>query len=128
MKTKTIGIGLACLMISFIAQVSLGAEIKILEYPKIVNQGQQVKIKVAWKDFPTDKDYILRCQLEDQDSPFPIFIFQDVSVLQSKGEMSVTLPVPPTIMATKTAKFIVAFISNTKAGTIRWPQRKQTKI
>lgn len=114
MKAKIIGVGLACLMISFIAHVGFGAEINILEYPKMVNQGQEVKIKVAWKDFPTDKDYILRCQLEDQDSPFPIFIFQDVSVLQSKGEMSVTLPVPPTITATKTAKFIAAFISKTK--------------
>lgn len=114
MKTKIIGAGLGCLIIAFIAQVGLGTEISILEYPKIVSQGQQAKIKVAWKDFPTEKDYILRCQLEDQDSAFPIYIFQDVSILKQTGEMSVTLSVPPTTTSTKTAKFIAAFISKTK--------------
>ncbi len=114
MKAKIIGVGLGCLIIALIAQVGLGTEINILEYPKIVSQGQQIKIKVAWENFPADKDYILRCQLEDQNSAFPIYIYQDVSILQQKGEMSVTLSVPPTITATKTAKFIVAFISNTK--------------
>lgn len=114
MKAKIIGVGLACLMISFIAQVGRATELNILEYPKIVGQGQQIKLKVSWKDFPVEKDYILRCQLEDQDSPFPIYVFQDVSILQQKGEMSVTLSVPPTITATKTAKFIAAFISKAK--------------
>lgn len=114
MKTKIIGAGLTCLIMAFTAHAGLCAEINILEYPRIVSQGQQVKLKVEWKNFPTEKDYILRCQLEDQDSAFPIYIFQDVSVSQQKGEMSVVLSVPSTITATKTAKFVAAFISNTK--------------
>ncbi len=114
MKTKIIGAALACLMVAFVVQISPCTEIKILEYPNTVSQAQQVKVKIAWKDFPVESHYILRCQLEEQDSPSPIFIFQDVSVLQSKGEMSVTLPIPPTITSTKTAKFIAAFISETK--------------
>lgn len=114
MKAKIIGVGLACLVMTFLAQVGFTTEIKILEYPKMVSQGQQVKVKISWKDFPVEKDYILRCQLEDKDSSFPIYIFQDISILQRTGEMSVTLSVPPTTTSTKTAKFIAAFISKAK--------------
>lgn len=114
MKARIIGIGLVCLIITFLAQVGLATEINILEYPKIVSQGQQVKVKISWKDFPVEKNYVLRCQLEDKDSSFPIYIFQDISILQRSGEMSVTLSVPQTTTSTKTAKFIAAFISKAK--------------
>lgn len=114
MKARIIGTGLVCLIITFLAQVGLATEINILEYPKIVSQGQQVKVKISWKDFPVEKNYVLRCQLEDKDSSFPIYIFQDISILQRSGEMSVTLSVPQTTTSTKTAKFIAAFISKAK--------------
>lgn len=114
MGIKVIGAGLACLIMTSLAQPGFATEIKITEYPLIVKEGQQIKVKVSWKDFPTDKDYLLRCQLEDKESQFPIYIFQNVSILQQTGEMYVTLSIPSTVMATKTARFVAAFISNTK--------------
>jgi hypothetical protein len=116
MAKKIMGLGLACLMALSVSNLALAAdaEVKILEYPTKVSAGETIKVKVSWKNVPTDKDYILRTQLEDWEAKPPVCVVKDTSITMANGENVVTLTIPKAIGATNTAKFVAAFISKTK--------------
>ncbi|MDP3786971.1 MAG: hypothetical protein Q8R05_05455 [Candidatus Omnitrophota bacterium] len=116
MARRITGLGLACLMVLFVSNFALAAdaEVKVLEYPTKVSAGETIKVKVGWKNVPTNKDYILRTQLEDWETKPPVCIFKDTPITTANDETVVTLTMPKAIVATNTAKFIAAFISKTK--------------
>lgn len=109
-------LGLVCLMALFVANVVLAAdaEVTVLEHPTKVSAGETIKVKVSWKNVPTNKDYILRTQLEDWGTKPPVCIFKDTPITTTNGETVVTLAIPKVVAPTDTARFLAAFISKTK--------------
>jgi len=116
MARRIAGFGLVCLMALFISNLVLAAdpEVKVLEYPAKAFAGETIKVKVSWNNVPTNKDYVLRTQLEDWEAKPPVCVFKDTSVATANGETVVTLTIPKVIAATNKAKFVAAFISKTK--------------
>ena len=90
------------------------SEVSIEQFPKTVAVGQTANIAVTWKDFPGDQNYILRVQLQDSGADPPIFIFNDFEIVKPEGRLDVNLAVPYSVTASKSAKFVAAFISRTK--------------
>lgn len=116
MARRITGLGLVCLMVLFVSNLALAAdaEVKVLEYPTKVSAGETIKVKVGWKNVPTNKDYILRTQLEDWEAKPPVCVVKDTSITMINGETIVTLAIPKVVGMTNTAKFVAAFISKTK--------------
>lgn len=116
MVRRIAGFGSVCLIALFISNLVLAAnpEVKVLEYPTKVSAGETIKVKVSWNSIPTNKDYVLRAQLEDWAAKPPVCVFKDASVTTANGETVVTLTIPKVIAATDKAKFVAAFISKTK--------------
>ena len=90
-----------------------GAEVNIDQFPKVVSTGQNANIVVTWNDFPVSKGYLLRVQLQDSEVSPPIFVFQDFDVTKPEGRLEVSLPIPLTVTASNSAKFVAAFLSKT---------------
>ena len=91
-----------------------GTEINIDRFPKAVSAGQNADLVVTWKEFSGEKEYILRVQLQDGEANPPIFVFQDLEITKPEGQLEITLPIPLTVTASESAKFVAAFISRTK--------------
>jgi hypothetical protein len=57
----------------------------------------------------------MRVQLQDSEVVPPVFVFNDFEVDKSGGQMEIPLKIPFTVTASKSAKFVAAFISKAKA-------------
>jgi hypothetical protein len=58
---------------------------------------------------------MMRVQLQDSDVVPPVFVFNDIEVDKSDGKTEVALKIPFTATSSKSAKFVAAFISKTRA-------------
>lgn len=116
MAKRIAGFGLVCLIALFISNLVSAAdpEVNVLEYPTKVSAGETIKVKVEWKNIPTNKDYILRTQLEDWEAKPQICIFKDTAITMGNGETVVNFTTPKTIAATNTAKLVAVFLSKSK--------------
>ncbi len=103
-----------CVMAGF-AQFACAADVNVLEFPKMVAPGEDANVKVSWNDIPTDKDYVIRVQLEDWDAKPPVCSFKDFPVSSPSGEMVAILPVASNTGGSASAKFVVAALSKSKA-------------
>mgnify|MGYP003394035261 CR=1 FL=1 len=109
------GIVIACAAILLVSGLAAAAEVNIVDFPKSVAPGESVKVKISWNDIPTDKDYVLRLQLEDWDAKPPVCSFKDFPLTSASGETVMSLPVEKKSGGTSSAKFVIAALSKLKA-------------
>jgi len=114
MSKNAVKLVLAAMVIFSFSRPSHGAQVNIDQFPKTVSTGQNANIVVSWNDFPVSKDYMLRVQLQDSEVSPPIFVFQDFDITKPEGKLEVSLPIPLTVTASNSAKFVAAFLSKTK--------------
>lgn len=105
----------AVCMLAVSTRFACAADVNVLEFPKMVAPGEDANVKVSWNDIPTDKDYVIRVQLEDWDAKPPVCSFKDFPVSSPSGEMVAVLPVASNTGGSASAKFVVAALSKLKA-------------
>lgn len=89
-------------------------DVAIEQYPKTVAAGQAANLRISWSGHKVNDEYMMRVQLQDSESVPPIFVFNDYGIDKSEGTAEITLKIPLTVTASKSAKFVAAFISRTK--------------
>jgi len=105
---------IACLIAGFV-KFACATDVNVLEFPKMVAPGEDANVKVSWNDVPTDKDYVIRVQLEDWEAKPPVCSFKDFPVSSPSGKMTAILPVAANTGGSSSAKFVVAALSKSKA-------------
>jgi len=90
------------------------AEIIIDQYPRTVAAGQAANLRISWNGYTVNDEYIMRVQLQDSEAVPPIFVFNDYEIDKSGGTTEIALKIPLNVTASKSAKFVAAFISKTK--------------
>ena len=108
-------IAVACAAVLLISQLAAAAEVNIVDFPKSVTPGESAQIKVSWSEVPTDKDYVLRVQLEDWEAKPPVCSFKDFPLTSGSGETVVSLPIEKKSGGSSSAKFVIAALSKSKA-------------
>ena len=101
-------------LLAFTCGIALATDVLILDYPKNVSPGGTAAVKVSWKDFPMDKDYVLRVQVEDWDAKPPVCSFKDFALKEGSGEASFDLPIVSNSGGSNTARFVAAILSKSK--------------
>ncbi len=89
-------------------------DITIDQYPKTVAAGQAANLRISWSGHTLNDEYIMRVQLQDSEAVPPIFVFNDYGIDKSEGTAEIALKIPLNVTASKSAKFVAAFISKTK--------------
>ena len=106
---------LACFALLLVAQSAIATEVNVIDFPKNVVPGETAQVKINWADVPTDKDYVIRVQLEDWDAKPQICSFIDLPLTSSSGETTAALPIAKNSGSSTSAKFVVAALSKSKA-------------
>ena len=94
--------------------ISPAFKFSIVESPKSVTRGSNVKVKVSWKDVTAGKDYKLIVQLENCDEKPGFAYAATIEDVKSSGEAVVGIKIPPSAKPAKNCNFTAAFISKTK--------------
>ena len=115
MGKLVVAIVIACAALFLVSQLAAATEVNIVDFPKSVTPGESAQVKVSWSEVPTDKDYVLRVQLEDWDAKPPVCSFKDFPLTSANGETVVSLPIDKKSGGTSSAKFVIAALSKSKA-------------
>ncbi|MDP3979870.1 MAG: hypothetical protein Q8Q33_00495 [Chlamydiota bacterium] len=89
------------------------ASVSIDKYPTSIKAGDTVDVVVRWAGVPTDKDYILRIQLENWDVNPGILILKDVEKFSESGAKVITVEVPKKTPKASGCRFLAVFLSKT---------------
>lgn len=98
-----------------LVSTAFAASIKITDYPKIVNAGKSVEVKLNWQDIPT-ANYKLLVQLENWDFKPGVAITKDIPYRKSSGDITVSLDIPANVTLNPASgyRFVAAFVSVAK--------------
>ena len=99
------------LLTLFFVQKSEAASLVIDKFPSGVRAGDTIDVQLSWTGVPTDKDYVLRVQLENWDVNPGICIFKDVEKFSETGSLVVTLDVPKNTNKGQGCRILAAFLS-----------------
>lgn len=94
--------------------ISRAFRLSIVEFPKSVKKGSNVKVKVSWKDVTAGKDYKVIVQLENWDEKPGFAYAATIEDVKASGEAVVEIKIPLGAKPAKNCNFTAAFISKTK--------------
>lgn len=95
-------------------RISPAFKFSIVESPKIVKRGSNVKVKVSWKDVGIGKGYKLVVQLENCEEKPGFAYAAAIEDVKPSDEAVVEIKIPLTAKPAKNCNFTAAFISKTK--------------
>lgn len=87
----------------------------IKSYPKTVEAGKPAEVEIAWNGAPDKETYKILVQLENWDVKPGIVISKDLTEFEPNGTAKVALDVPLDSKLVKGCRFLVTFLSKTKA-------------
>lgn len=108
---KRLILALMSLAIGLVASQSFAASLVVDKYPTNIKSGDTVDVQVTWSGVPTDKDYVLRIQLENWDVNPGVCVFKDVDKYPANGTQVVSMEVPKNTPKAAGCRFLAAFLS-----------------
>jgi len=108
---KKLFLALIGLTLALFSSQAFAASLVIDKYPTSVKAGDTVDVQVTWSGVATDKDYILRIQLENWDVNPGICIFKDIEKFSESGSLVVTMDVPKNTTKGAGCRILAAFLS-----------------